>query len=73
VTIEGHTDVRGDAAYNQALSERRAAAVRAWLVGHGVDAARISATGAGESRPVRTGTTEADHRANRRVEIRIQG
>jgi outer membrane protein OmpA-like peptidoglycan-associated protein len=73
VAIEGHTDVRGEAAYNQALSERRAAAVRAWLVGHGVDAARISATGAGESRPIRTGTTEADHRANRRVEIRIRG
>jgi len=73
VTIEGHTDVRGDAAYNQALSERRAASVRAWLVVHGVDAARITATGAGESRPLRTGTTEADHRANRRVEIRIQG
>ncbi len=72
VTIEGHTDVRGEAAYNQALSERRAASVRAWLVGHGVDAARISAAGAGESRPIRTGTTQADHQANRRVEIRIR-
>ncbi len=73
IAIEGHTDVRGDASYNQALSQRRAESVRTWLVAHGVAAGRISATGAGESRPVRTGTTEADHQANRRVEIRIRG
>jgi outer membrane protein OmpA-like peptidoglycan-associated protein len=73
VAIEGHTDVRGDAPYNQALSQRRAESVRTWLTGHGVGAGRITATGAGESRPVRTGTTEADHQANRRVEIRIKG
>jgi len=73
IAIEGHTDVRGDAPYNQALSQRRAESVRSWLVAHGVAAGRISATGAGESRPVQTGTTEADHQANRRVEIRIRG
>ncbi len=73
VSIEGHTDVRGDDAYNQALSQRRAESVRAWLTGRGVAASRITATGAGESRPVRTGTTEADHQANRRVEIRSKG
>ena len=73
VSIEGHTDVRGDAPYNQALSQRRAESVRTWLTGHGVPAGRLTATGAGESRPVRTGTTEADHQANRRVEIRIKG
>lgn len=73
IAIEGHTDVRGDAPYNQALSQRRAESVRSWLVAHGIAAGRISATGAGESRPVRTGTTEADHQANRRVEIRIRG
>jgi outer membrane protein OmpA-like peptidoglycan-associated protein len=71
IAIEGHTDLRGDAPYNQALSQRRAESVRSWLVAHGVAADRISATGAGKSRPVRTGTTEADHQANRRVEIRI--
>ncbi len=71
VTIEGHTDVRGEAPYNQALSLQRAGAVRAWLMGHGIAADRITATGAGEARPVRTGATEADHQANRRVEIRI--
>ncbi len=72
VAIEGHTDVRGDAAYNQALSQKRAEAVRAWLIAHGTSGDRLTATGAGESRPVRTGNTEADHQANRRVEIRIR-
>ena len=73
VAIEGHTDVRGDAAYNQALSQRRAESVRAWLANHGVTPSRLTAAGAGESRPVRTGSSEADHQANRRVEIRIKG
>jgi outer membrane protein OmpA-like peptidoglycan-associated protein len=73
IAIEGHTDLRGSDAYNQTLSQRRAESVRSWLVAHGVAAGRISATGAGESRPVRTGNTEADHQANRRVEIRIRG
>jgi outer membrane protein OmpA-like peptidoglycan-associated protein len=73
ISIEGHTDLRGNDSYNQTLSLRRAESVRSWLVAHGVAAGRISATGAGESRPVRTGNTEADHQANRRVEIRIRG
>jgi outer membrane protein OmpA-like peptidoglycan-associated protein len=72
VAIEGHTDVRGEEAYNQALSLRRAKSVGAWLRGHGVAAGRITESGAGESRPVRSGMTEADHQANRRVEIRIR-
>jgi outer membrane protein OmpA-like peptidoglycan-associated protein len=72
VAIEGHTDVRGDAAYNQALSQRRAESVRAWLIAHGVAGNRLAASGAGESRPVRMGDTESDHQANRRVEIRIR-
>jgi outer membrane protein OmpA-like peptidoglycan-associated protein len=72
VAIEGHTDVRGDAAYNQALSQRRAEAVRTWLVARGAAGGRLTATGAGEARPVRPGDTEAEHQANRRVEIRIR-
>ncbi|MEX0734500.1 MAG: OmpA family protein [Steroidobacteraceae bacterium] len=72
VAIEGHTDVRGDAAYNQALSQRRAESVRAWLVAQGVAASRLSAKGAGKARPLKTGNTEVDHQANRRVEIRIR-
>ncbi|HEX9636026.1 MAG TPA: OmpA family protein, partial [Acidobacteriota bacterium] len=73
IAIEGHTDVRGSDAHNQTLSEQRAGSVRDWLIAHGVAGGRISATGAGESRPLRSGTTEADHQANRRVEIRIRG
>lgn len=72
INIEGHTDNRGEAAYNQALSERRANAVRDWLVANGIAGPRVSARGAGESRPLKAGATEADHQANRRVEIRIQ-
>jgi outer membrane protein OmpA-like peptidoglycan-associated protein len=72
VFVEGHTDVRGEAAYNQALSERRAQAVKRWLVAQGTDAARVTASGAGKSRPIRLGNTEQDHQANRRVEIRIK-
>ena len=73
VAIEGHTDVRGEPPYNQALSQRRAESVRAWLTAHGVTASRLTATGAGESRPIKLGDSEADHQANRRVEIRIKG
>lgn len=72
VLIEGHTDSRGAAAYNQALSERRAEAVKRWLVARGTDAARVTASGAGASRPIRPGSTEQDYQANRRVEIRIR-
>jgi outer membrane protein OmpA-like peptidoglycan-associated protein len=72
ISIAGHTDVRGDDAYNQALSERRAGSVRSWLTAHGVEGSHITATGAGESRPLRAGHAEEDHQANRRVEIRIR-
>lgn len=73
VAIEGHTDVGGEAGCNQARSGRWAAAVRVWLVEHGVGPARIGASGAGESRPIRAGMAEADHRAKRRVEVWIRG
>lgn len=69
VRIEGHADVRGDAAFNQALSERRAANVRASLIKHGLKPELIVAEGFGATRLLTTGTTEEDHRANRRVEF----
>ena len=50
VGIEGHTDVRGDAPYNQALSQRRAESVRTWLTAHGVGAGRITRQRARASR-----------------------
>ncbi|HEU5076148.1 MAG TPA: OmpA family protein, partial [Polyangiaceae bacterium] len=49
--IEGHTDSRGSAEYNLDLSERRAASVKDWLIGQGIDASRLSAVGKGEGDP----------------------
>lgn len=71
VLVVGHTDSRGDAAYNQALSERRADAARNYLVGAGLEAARVQALGRGEEEPVATNDTDAGRQENRRVEIAI--
>jgi outer membrane protein OmpA-like peptidoglycan-associated protein len=73
VDIEGHTDAKGDDAYNQRLSERRAAAVKQWLVEReGIAAERLVPRGAGESRPVADNATDAGRQKNRRVEVVIQ-
>jgi OmpA-OmpF porin, OOP family len=70
VAIEGHTDNVGAAAANQALSEKRAAAVKAYLVSKfGVDAARIEAKGFGAAKPVAPNADEAGRQKNRRVEL----
>jgi OOP family OmpA-OmpF porin len=52
IVVTGHTDRIGKDAYNQALSERRAEAVRDYLVGKGVDSSRVQAVGRGEAEPV---------------------
>ncbi|MBW4653816.1 MAG: OmpA family protein [Kaiparowitsia implicata GSE-PSE-MK54-09C] len=71
--VEGHTDSRGGEAYNQNLSERRAIAVREVLVNqYGVDAARVSAAGYGESRPVAENATHSGRAINRRVEAEVE-
>jgi outer membrane protein OmpA-like peptidoglycan-associated protein len=67
--IVGHTDSRGSEASNQALSDRRAAAVRSALTAEGVDAARMTVRGEGEARPVATNDTPEGRAQNRRVEI----
>ena len=70
LAIEGHTDNVGQAAANQALSQKRAAAVKAYLVGkHGVDAARLEAKGFGATKPVAPNADEAGRQKNRRVEL----
>jgi outer membrane protein OmpA-like peptidoglycan-associated protein len=70
VAIEGHTDADGDDAANQALSEKRAAAVKAFIVSsHGVDASRLEAAGFGESKPVADNATAEGKQQNRRVEL----
>lgn len=67
VTIEGHTDSRGSAAYNQNLSERRAQAVRQALIKLGADSSRLDAKGYGEARPVASNNTPEGMAKNRRV------
>lgn len=69
VSVEGHTDSVGAAASNQALSEKRAQAVVAWLSSHGIDAARLKAKGWGASKPVDENNTEDGRAKNRRVEL----
>jgi OOP family OmpA-OmpF porin len=71
VRVEGHTDAKGSAAYNRKLSEGRARSVMKWLVGHGVEAARLTSEGLGMTRPLDTNDTEEGRRNNRRVEFHI--
>ena len=72
ITIAGHTDSTGTEAHNQQLSERRAANVKNALVGEGVNPARMTAVGYGESRPVADNTTPEGRQMNRRVTILIK-
>ncbi|MGC2697528.1 MAG: OmpA family protein [Candidatus Angelobacter sp.] len=67
--IEGHTDGHGNAAANQALSDKRAQAVVAWLTGKGINASRLTAKGFGATKPVADNTTDDGRAKNRRVEL----
>jgi len=67
VTIEGHCDERGSDEYNLALGERRATAVKSYLVTLGVAAERLAALSYGEERPVVAGQDEAAWAKNRRA------
>lgn len=69
----GHTDSIGSDAYNDKLSVRRAAAVKAYLEGKGVDAGRIFTEGKGERQPKASNKTAAGRAQNRRVEIEVVG
>lgn len=69
VVLEGHTDAIASDAYNQRLSERRAAVVRAALVERGVEPARITTRAYGEERPAAPNTTPPNRSLNRRVEL----
>jgi len=69
--ISGHTDSDGSSSYNQDLSRRRAESVRAYLVGRGVSASRLTTVGYGESQPVASNATAAGKAENRRIEFRV--
>lgn len=72
IVCEGHTDGKGTAPYNQKLSERRANAVKDWLVKKGgIPAARIGTTGYGMSNPKFDNNTDEGRFLNRRVELRL--
>lgn len=70
LSIEGHTDSDGEEAYNQDLSQRRAASVKAYLVStYQIDASRLETKGFGESKPIDANTTAEGKANNRRVEL----
>jgi outer membrane protein OmpA-like peptidoglycan-associated protein len=73
ISVEGHTDSTGSLATNQRLSEQRANAVRAALVAHGIDPARVHVVGHGPSLPIADNATAAGRAQNRRVEMVILG
>lgn len=80
VHVNGHTDRLGSPQYNQRLSERRAEAVKAYLVSKGMNAAQLEVFGYGKTTPVKSCPDDKDRKAlnlclepNRRVEVELQG
>jgi OOP family OmpA-OmpF porin len=80
IIVNGHADRLGSAQYNQRLSEKRADAVRAYLVSKGVDAAKVETLGFGKTLPVKSCPDQKDRKGliaclaeNRRVVVEVQG
>jgi peptidoglycan-associated lipoprotein len=71
--IAGHADERGSDEYNLALSKRRAAEARRFLMQQGVDSTRLETVGYGEESPLDPGSTEPAWAANRRAEFNVSG
>ena len=72
IVVEGHTDSQGSETMNQDLSQRRAEAVRDYLISKGVDEDHVKAVGAGEADPIASNATAAGRATNRRVEIIVR-
>ena len=72
IVVQGHTDSTGSESYNQELSERRAGAVRNYLISRGVDADRMAAVGFGEGQPVASNDTATGRQQNRRVDLLLK-
>jgi len=80
IIVNGHADRLGSAQYNQRLSEKRAEAVRAYLVSKGADASQVETLGFGKTTPVKSCPDQKDRKSlieclapNRRVIVEIQG
>lgn len=71
IQLEGHTDVKGDPKLNMQLSERRVEAVKAYLVSKGSNKGKIKTKAFGGTSPISKENTEAAHKMNRRVELRV--
>ena len=69
IDVQGHTDNKGGAAYNKKLSDRRAASVKKYLVGKGVEAPRLTSHGYGAEIPLVPNTTDQNRALNRRVQF----
>jgi len=72
VSIEGHTDNVGSAAFNQTLSRQRAESIRQYLLDRGIDYRRLAVSGYGYERPVASNDTATGRQQNRRVEVVIE-
>ncbi|MCE3251608.1 MAG: pal [Cellvibrio sp.] len=70
VRLEGHADERGSREYNMALGEKRANAVRDFLVTQGVNGSSLEVVSFGEEQPAATGSDESSWSQNRRVEVK---
>ncbi|MCX7605839.1 MAG: OmpA family protein [Bacteroidia bacterium] len=73
IEIQGHTDSIGSPSYNQSLSQRRAEAVRSYLIQKGISSSRMIARGYGANRPLASNNTEEGRALNRRTEILFIG
>jgi len=73
VEVSGHTDSSGKSTKNMLLSQARANAVREYLANHGLDGARLKATGYGSSQPIASNNSVEGRAQNRRVELKVSG
>lgn len=74
IEVQGHTDSRGNDAFNMRLSQGRSEAVRTYLVQQGIDGSRLTAQGYGETQPIESNSTATGRALNRRVEfVRTDG
>lgn len=73
ISLVGHADSRGDADYNQKLSERRAQSVADYMISQGIDASVIAVSGRGEANPVASNASREGRAKNRRVDASFSG